>query len=114
MPAAVAQFQAWRRVDDLGERRNTHENGVGIWRSVLSDATDWQARRDVEYQRVISLDLRRQLTRLGAEYKFATFEPIQLGDFERSRFNLAAIHVTPGHADHEYFLTKCVGCAECV
>ena len=59
------------------------------------------------YERIVSADLRPSANRTaGVEYVTCDLrEPVgrQIqGDFDEA-YNLAAVHTTPGHADHEYY-----------
>lgn len=67
-----------------------------------------------QYDRIISVDIGKPRARVeGVEYVHCDVrEPIdpQLGGGSPADiFNLAAIHVTPGHADGEYYYTNVLG-----
>jgi len=65
---------------------------------------------------IISFDLRDPKERLpGVIYRVADVRNLQQVNMESGVariYNLAAIHTTPGHADHEYFETNVAGALE--
>jgi nucleoside-diphosphate-sugar epimerase len=66
--------------------------------------------------RLISVDIREPKNAVpGVEYRCADVR--DLGDFKlpgpiATLYNLAAVHVTPGHPDHEYYETNVLGALE--
>lgn len=65
---------------------------------------------------IISADLREPEERLpGVEYRIADVRDLRTFEIQSGVdriYNLAAVHTTPGHADHEYYETNVAGAVE--
>ncbi|MEJ0041065.1 MAG: NAD-dependent epimerase/dehydratase family protein [Rhizomicrobium sp.] len=66
--------------------------------------------------KVIAVDIREPINPVpGVEYRIADVRDLtnfQVDGEVRAVFNLAAVHTTPGHPDHEYYETNIIGAVE--